>query len=396
MFLGKFSGQQTSSKQNRADFVARATEVCRAASSGNLEPRITGIEDAGELSELLLGINDLLDLTNAFVREAAASMDYASQDKYFRKIILRGLPGEFRRSAQMINDATAKMQTQREEIAQQKEQQMGMAKAVEKTIEAVADSAQDLLKTAGEVDTSATETSERSAAVAAATEEASTNVQTVASATEELSASISEITQQVSHQAKASTEVQGEAERAGESVGILHERAERITEVVQLINEIADRTNLLALNATIEAARAGEAGKGFAVVASEVKSLANQTAKATEDIGSQIADIRGAAGNVVEVFKTIGKMIGSISEGSAAIASAIEEQSATTQEISRNVQQASQGTDEVSQNIVGVNETAQRTGTTAKHQQEAANELARHSANLQQEAVRFLEAIGAA
>ena len=176
----------------------------------------------------------------------------------------------------------------------------------------------------------------------------------------------------------------------------LADAAQKIGEVVSLINDIAAQTNLLALNATIEAARAGEAGKGFAVVAAEVKSLANQTAKATEEIGTQVAGIQGATKDSVEAIKSIGKTIGEVNEIATTIASAVEEQSAATQEIARNVQQAAKGTQEVSSNIAGVTQAAGETGTAATQVLGASGDLAKQSEALREQVDRFLAKIRAA
>ena len=181
-----------------------------------------------------------------------------------------------------------------------------------------------------------------------------------------------------------------QVDRTDTTVTGLVQAAEKIGEVVNLISDIASQTNLLALNATIEAARAGEAGKGFAVVASEVKNLANQTAKATEEIGQQIAAMQTATGDSVQAIRGIGETIKQISEVTTAVASAVEEQGAATQEISRNVQQASAGTQEVSSNITGVSQAATQTGTAAGQVLSAARELAQQGQQLNTEIESFL------
>jgi methyl-accepting chemotaxis protein len=232
--------------------------------------------------------------------------------------------------------------------------------------------------------------------VAAASEEASTNVQSVASATEELSTSVNEISRQVQESARMANEAVDQARKTNDRVGELSKAAARIGDVVELINTIAGQTNLLALNATIEAARAGEAGRGFAVVASEVKALAEQTAKATGQIGQQISDIQAATQESVGAIKEISGTIEKLSEISSTIASAVEEQGAATQEISRNVQQAAQGTHQVSSHITEVERSASETGSASSQVLSAAQSLAGESDRLKSQVEKFLNTVRAA
>jgi methyl-accepting chemotaxis protein len=232
--------------------------------------------------------------------------------------------------------------------------------------------------------------------VAAASEEASTNVQSVASATEELSTSVNEISRQVQESARMANEAVDQARKTNDRVGELSKAAARIGDVVELINTIAGQTNLLALNATIEAARAGEAGRGFAVVASEVKALAEQTAKATGEIGQQISDIQAATQESVGAIKEISGTIEKLSEISSTIASAVEEQGAATQEISRNVQQAAQGTHQVSSHITEVERSASETGSASSQVLSAAQSLAGESDRLKSQVEKFLNTVRAA
>ena len=232
--------------------------------------------------------------------------------------------------------------------------------------------------------------------VAAASEEASTNVQAVASASEELSSSITEISRRVQDSARMAAEAVEQAARTNDRVNALSQAASRIGDVVELINTIAGQTNLLALNATIEAARAGEAGRGFAVVAAEVKALAEQTAKATGEIGQQIASIQSATAESVDVIREVSSTIERLSQISATIAAAIEQQGAATQEISRNVQHTAQGTQRVSDNIVEVEHGATETGSASAQVLSAAQSLSEESNRLKLEVGRFLETVRAA
>jgi methyl-accepting chemotaxis protein len=237
---------------------------------------------------------------------------------------------------------------------------------------------------------------EQTGAVASASEQAAANVQTVAAATEQLSGSITEISRQVGESTRIAAQAVEQVARSEVTVTELASAANRIGEVVGLINTIAAQTNLLALNATIEAARAGEAGKGFAVVASEVKSLATQTARATEGITAQVTAIQGSTQEAVDTIKGIGQIIDKMSEIATTVASAVEEQGAATAEIARNIQQAASGTQNVSNNIVGVSSAANETGETASHVLESSDGLAAESEALSNEVGRFLARIKAA
>jgi len=268
--------------------------------------------------------------------------------------------------------------------------------AIGEIVETVSSASTELEASATTLTATAVRSQQLATVVAAASEEASTNVQSVASATEEMSSSVNEISRQVQDSARIAGEAVDQARKTNDRVGELAKAASRIGDVVELINTIAGQTNLLALNATIEAARAGEAGRGFAVVASEVKALAEQTAKATGEIGQQITGIQAATQDSVDAIKEISDTISKMSEIASTIASAVEEQGAATQEISRNVQQAAHGTQQVSSNITDVQRGATETGSASEQVLSAAQSLSRDSNRLNDEVSSFLRSVRSA
>ncbi len=260
----------------------------------------------------------------------------------------------------------------------------------------VSSSAVQLEAAAGTLTRTAETTQSLSSQVAGASEEASTNMQSVASATEELSMSVDEIGRRVKESSQIAEAAVRQAEQTDGRIGKLSRAAQEIGDVVKLITAIAEQTNLLALNATIEAARAGDAGRGFAVVASEVKSLASQTAKATDEISNHISGMQGATQESVAAIKEIGGTIGKISDIASTIASAVEQQSSATQEIARSVQSVAQGTQEAATNVMHVNRGATETGSASEEVLNSARSLSSESTRLREELDRFMANIRAA
>ena len=268
--------------------------------------------------------------------------------------------------------------------------------AIGEIVDTVSSASTELEASASTLNATAGRAEQLAVAVAAASDEASNNVQSVASATEELSSSVNEIGRQVQDSARLANAAVDQAGKTNDRIGELSQAAARIGDVIALIDTIAGQTNLLALNATIEAARAGEAGRGFAVVAAEVKALAEQTAKATGEIGQQITGIQSATQDSVGAIRDIGGTITRLAEIASAIAAAVEEQGAATQEIARNVQQAAQGTQQVSSNVGDVEHGAAETGAASTQVLSAAQMLSNDSARLKTEVSRFLTNVRAA
>lgn len=320
-----------------------------------------------------------------------------------RRDELGGMAGaleEFRAAAVRHDEVLARDAAEQAARARRVERVTGLIQSFEAEVsgalQGVAQASSELDTTAGEMESAATGGNQRAAALAATSNQASTNVQTVANAAEEMAASVAEVARQVGKSAGIAHRAAEDARATDAAVGELSEAAGRIGEVVRLIEDIAGKTNLLALNATIEAARAGEHGKGFAVVASEVKTLAAQTARATEEIGRQIAAIQAETGRAVETIRGIAHTVEAMQQMASQVAASAEEQAAATQEIGRAVAEAAVGTRDVSCHAAGVADGAMQTGVAASRVRSASAELSRQAGTLKDRIGGFLAGIRAA
>ncbi|MBS7539575.1 HAMP domain-containing protein [Ancylobacter lacus] len=345
--------------------LVRIVDTMATLTAGRFETAVAGTERGDEVGRLANGLErfrrELIE--NQRLREQAAL--------------------EEKRAAE-------RLRAEKESIASEFERRMGALAA------SFNSSSTEVAQAANSLSAAAEETTRQAHAVSHAADEASSSVQTVAASAEEMSSSVREISQQVSRATEIAAAASEESSRTQAHIVALTQAAAQIGEVVGLITTIASQTNLLALNATIEAARAGESGKGFAVVAQEVKQLAGQTAKATEEIASKVAEIQNATERSVTSIDNIVGTIGQIRAASAAIASAVEEQGSATQEIAFNTQHAARGTVVVNQSISGVGEAAETTGAASVQLQGLSQALSSQAADLNREVRRFVESLRAA
>ena len=345
--------------------IRRAVTQMTQLASGNNDIDISGTERSDEIGDMARALLVFKENGEEKVRLEARQAEAAQRSEAEKRSAMNAMADDFEAS-------------------------------VNEVVEALSGAASDLVDLSQTMNATISRAGERSTAVSAASEQAAGNVETVATASEEMTASLAEVSQRVAESASMANDAAQSAGQTSDTVGKLATSAQTIGDVISMINDIAAQTNLLALNATIEAARAGEAGRGFAVVASEVKSLATQTATATDEISAQITGMQTDTDAVVQAIQEIGGMISDLNDTSSSIAVAVEEQHSATQEIARNTQQAADGTREVNANIADVSLSVQETGTAAREVLSASNQLAGEADKLRQRVADFLDGVRAA
>lgn len=399
------------SRQQR-EALAEISSVLQRASKGDLSARIVFTEKFDEVGDILALLNQLLDLTDAFVRESGASLQFAAEGKFYRPFLLRGMCGDFRRGAEVINlareamqiktleaaAAEKNMQDQRENLeAEARRQRAELATQFESKVGAIVStvsSASETLENSSQTMSDEIENVRvKSESSSEASKQATNNTQAVAAAAEQLAASVEEIRRQIEDCRSASQLVTNEVSTASVNVQSLDQANMKIDEVVEFIKSVAFQTNLLALNASVEAARAGEAGKGFAVVAQEVRNLASKTSEAAKSIAEQISEIKLASSKTVNsIFVIQGEAI-KLNNRVVTIAESVQEQSSATNEISNNIQSAAAKTEVVATNISDIFNVTIRTGESASDVAIAAAELRANANDLSKHVANFLDFI---
>ena len=388
LFLTVSAGFAFVSVRRARRSVAAVSAALAGGAKGDLESRIVLLDDGGELQTLAKDTNRLLDVTDAFVREAKATLACVRDGKHHRRIIERGMVGTFGQASGVMNQAVSTIDGRLQGFNHVMREFEGTVGSVTASL---GEAVESLSRSADTMKVSASDTEHRSTTIGASAEETSVTVATVAAATEELTAAVEDISRQSERALIVSQDAGHRVSESREAISDLSGAVGDIVGVVDLIRSVAEQTKLLALNATIEAARAGEAGRGFGVVATEVKALAGQTASATESIAERIRAVEERAHRCMASIDGITDIIDEVAVAANAIAAAVQEQSSATQEIARSMQMASTATDDVSANVGTVAQAAGVTGRAAGEVATASTDLADQTDRLQSSVQRFLE-----
>ena len=388
-------GTTTNEAHVLTSWIQQAAAVCEKAASGDLEQRLLHAPTDGDLGRLLRAINDLLDRTDAFVRESRVSLQYAAQGKFFRRVILRGMLGIFREASCAINNATEEMEHQAQRLKESDIQTKALAVELDQVIQSLASAATQVTATAKSLSETAHGTTDQALAARTATEQTSTNIENVSRAANEFRRESHAVDTTMRECVALASQAAAEAVEVGPVIQDLLAESNRVSGVVKLIAEIAGQTNLLALNATIEAVNAGEAGRGFAVVAAEVKQLARNTSSATNDIETEIERMQSAATKVSAALDKISQRIQGVDRIATAIAQSVDRQHNVADSIAENVVVAANAVREVSTSMQSLTDAARETHFSASQLLDAAGELSRQSEILHAHSGRYLQQITA-
>ncbi|MBL4802442.1 MAG: hypothetical protein JKY45_11160 [Emcibacter sp.] len=381
-----YAGNHTDQKREIPADISTVIDVFDRVLQGDLEARITNQERDTGIGQIATKLNDFLNDMQCFMSEAGETMRAVRDGEYYRRILPEGMGGEFLRHSQAINHVVEQIQAKDNMVKEMTEKFIS-------NVEEMITSSNDLAPKAQSMSENADFTKGFCDHAVKSANETKSSVQTVASAAEELSSSIGEITAQVERSNGLITETVEEVDNTSDAIAELSNEVERISGILNTITEISGQTNLLALNATIEAARAGEAGKGFAVVASEVKSLAQKTAEATNQITSQLQKIQNVTNVAIDTVSQIGNKINEVKEISVSINGSMSEQFAATNEISQSAQMAATSTEDASQRIDDVNKGADETGNAAIEMLNTVNAMVDKSTALQNDLNEFVARI---